>query len=216
MRSDTYHGDAWRRALRRVLGLALLAGWLLPVPAPAEGPATDVVKATVDQVIAILEDPALQKPGRKEERRRKLIDVIGARFDFEEMAKRTLGRKWRKLNESRQREFVDLFTSLLVKSYAGRIEGYSGEQIEYLNERTRGDYAEVRTRVIADKVEIPLYYRMIHRSSDWRVYDVIADGVSLVRNYRGQFSKILDSESFDVLLGKLREKVESDEPEPGS
>lgn len=224
MATDTVRSAGFRRACRSVVrwggggavGLALLLGASPPGQVRAEGPATEVVKATVDQAIALLEDRALQKPGRKEERRRKLIDIIGARFDFEEMAKRTLGREWKKLSESQQREFVDLFTSLLVKSYSGRIEGYSGEQIEYLNERTRGNYSEVRTRVISGKVEIPLYYRMINRSGDWRVYDVIADGVSLVRNYRGQFSNILDSESFDALLGKLREKVEADEPDPGS
>lgn len=199
-----------------VVGLTLLFGVSPPGQALAEGPATEVVKATVDKAIALLEDPALRKPERKEERRRKLIEIIGARFDFEEMAKRTLGREWKNLNESQRREFVDLFTSLLVKSYSGRIEGYSGEQIEYLNERTKGDYSEVRTRVISGKAEIPLYYRMINRGGDWRVYDVVADGVSLVRNYRGQFSNILDSESFDGLLSKLREKVQADEPAPGS
>lgn len=205
-----------RRGGSNMVWIALLPGLLLPGQALAEGSATQAVKKTVDQAIEILEDPALKKPERKEERRRMLIEVIGARFDFEEMAKRTLGKEWKKLNEPQRKEFVDLFTGLLVKSYSGRIEGYSGEQVEYLNERTKGNYAEVRTRVISGKVEIPLYYRMINQSGDWRVYDVVADGVSLVRNYRGQFSKILDSESFDVLLKKLREKVEADDPGPGS
>ncbi len=209
-------GPVARRREPGVVFLSFVVGLLLHGQALAEGPATAVVKATVEKAIAILEDPALKKPERREERRRKLIDIIGARFAFEEMAKRTLGREWKKLSASQQKEFVDLFTSLLVKSYSGRIEGYSGEQVEYLNERTKGDYAEVRTRVISGKVEIPLYYRMINQSGDWRVYDVVADGVSLVRNYRGQFSKILDDDSFDVLLSKLREKVETDDPGPGS
>ncbi len=205
-----------RRGGSRIIWIGLLCGLVLQGQALAEGPATKVIKATIDKAIAILEDPALKKPERKEERRQMLIDIIGARFDFEEMGKRALGREWKNLNEPQRKEFVDLFTKLLVKSYAGRIEGYSGEQVEYLNERTKGNYAEVRTRVVSGKVEIPLYYRMINQSGDWRVYDVVADGVSLVRNYRGQFSKILDSESFEVLLKKLREKVEADDPGPGS
>lgn len=221
---DLHRAYAFRRACGpirrpgggRVIRLALVAWLLLVGQAPAEGPATDVIRVTINKAIEILEDPALQKLERKEERRRMLFDVIGARFDFEEMAKRALGKGWTKLDQSQRREFVDLFTALLVKSYASRIEGYSGEQVEYLNERTKGDYAEVRTRVISGKVEIPLYYRMINRSGDWRVYDVVADGVSLVRNYRGQFTKVLDTESFDSLLSKLREKVEADDPGPGS
>ncbi len=205
----------WRGG-SRVAWMGLVCGLVLQGQALAEGPATKAVKTTIDEAVAILEDPALKKPERREERRRMLIDVIGARFDFEEMAKRTLGREWKPLSEPQRREFVDLFTALLVRSYSGRIEGYSGEQVEYLNERTKGDYAEVRTRVVSGKVEIPLSYRMINRSGNWRVYDVVADGVSLVRNYRSQFSKILDSESFDALLSKMREKVEADDPGPGS
>ncbi len=176
------------------------------IGARAEGP-TDAIRGTITQMIAILEDEALKKPERAEERRRKLEKVIGARFDYEEMAKRSLGKRWNTLSASERETFVTLFTALLDKAYTGKIEGYSGEQVKYLNERTKGDYAQVDTKVISGKVEIPLDYRMLKRSNQWRVYDVVVDGVSLVRNYRGQFTKIIKSSSYDELVRTLREKT---------
>ena len=137
---------------------------------------------------------------------RLLEKTVGARFNYEEMAKRTLGAHWAKLSDAERREFVDLFTSLLTSTYADKITGYSGEQVQYLNERLEGDYAEVRTKVESGKAEVPLDYRLLNQSGDWRVYDVIVDGVSLVNNYRGQFTKILRTSSFADLLEQLRKK----------
>jgi phospholipid transport system substrate-binding protein len=169
---------------------------------------TEAVRNTINEVIRILENQELKKPERADERRRLLEKVIGARFNYEEMAKRTLGAHWPKLSDAERREFVELFTSLLTNTYADKIAGYSGEQVQYLNERLEGDYAEVRTKIVSEKTEIPLDYRLLNQSSDWRVYDVIVDGVSLVNNYRGQFTKILRSSSYADLIEQLRKKSE--------
>ena len=105
-----------------------------------------------------------------------------------------------------QKEFVGLFQQFLTRSYAGNVDGYSGEQVEYLKERLKGDFAEVQTKVVSPKVQIPLDYRLLKKHDKWGVYDVIIDGVSLTKNYRGQFSRIIKSSSFDALLDKLRSK----------
>jgi phospholipid transport system substrate-binding protein len=196
----------------QVLGaLAIMAGVAVVFPAQpvAGGPATEAVKSSINEVIQILEDKELKKPGRAEERRRKLEQVIGNRFSYEEMAKRSLGARWKELNEAERKEFVELFQRLLSKSYAGKIEGYSGEQIQYLNERHAEEYAEVRTKIVSGKVEIPLDYRLLQIAGDWRVYDVVVDGVSLVNNYRGQFTKIIRESSYKGLVEQLRKKSES-------
>jgi phospholipid transport system substrate-binding protein len=96
----------------------------------------------------------------------------------------------------------------LTNSYADKIESYSGEGAQFVNERMEKDYAEVRTKVLTGKVEIPLDYRLLNKGTDWRVYDVVVDGVSLVNNYRGQFSKILRSSSYTDLVDQLRKKSE--------
>ncbi len=199
----------WRQTLLAgvsgmAVGILLLAAGGRPVL--AAGPATDAVKGTVDEVIRILQDKEMKKPDRLEERRQLLEKVVGDRFDYDEMAKRTLTVQWTKLNKDEQKEFVDLFKRMLVNTYAGKIEGYSGEPVQYLNERQQEGFAEVKTKVVSGKAEIPLDYRLMHKSDAWRVYDVVVDGISLVNNYRGQFTKIIRSSSYADLVEKLRKK----------
>lgn len=172
------------------------------------GPATKVVKETIDQVLTILDDPELKDPQRADERRDRLEKVIGQRFDYEEMGKRTLAAHWKKLDAAQQKEFVRLFQKFLSNSYAGNLNGYSGEKVEYLKERHKGDFAEVQTKVVSSKSELPLDYRLLKKNGDYRVYDVVIDGVSLMKNYRGQFARIIKTSSYDGLLEKLRTKAD--------
>lgn len=184
---------------------------LSSAPRAAVAPA-DAVKRTTDEVFRILDDQEMQRPARLMERRKLLEKVIGARFDYREMAKRTLPARWKTLTEAEQKEFVDLFQSFLSASYADKIEGYSGEQVQYLAERIEGDYAEVRTKIVSEKTEIPIDYRLMGRAGDWFVYDMIADGVSLVRNYRGQFDKIIRESGYPDLVEELRKKSKEVRP----
>jgi len=172
------------------------------------GTPTGAVKETVDQVFVGLRDQALKDPGREMERRTKLEEIIGRRFDYAEMAKRTLPSQWKGLSPEQQQEFVTLFQQFLANSYVGNVDEYSGEEVEYLKEREKGEFAEVQTKVVSPKVQIPLDYRLLQKNGEWRVYDVVIDGVSLMKNYRGQFSRIINSSSFEALLEKLRSKAD--------
>ncbi len=174
----------------------------------AELTPTSSVKSTIDEVLAVLSDKAMKTPEKQTERRAKLEEIIGGRFDYEEMAKRTLPTQWKSLKTEQQKEFVSLFQQFLANSYVGNVDGYSGEQIEYGKERLKGDFAEVQTKVVSPKVQIPLDYRLLKKDGEWRVYDVVIDGVSLMKNYRGQFARIIDSDSFETLLEKLRTKTD--------
>jgi len=175
------------------------------VPGYAGAP-TDSMKVTIDEVLHIVREKELKQPEKADERRHLLEKVVAARFDYTEMSRRALGAPWNQLTDQQKQEFVDLFRTLLTNSYADKIETYSGEGVQYLNERTEKEYAEVRTKVLSGKTEIPLDYRLINRADDWRVYDVIVDGVSLVNNYRGQFTKILRASSYSDLVDQLRKK----------
>ncbi len=172
------------------------------------GAATDLMKGTIDEVLKILNDKELKEPARQEDRRQRLEKVVGARFDYPEMSRRSLGAQWNQLSDKDKQEFVDLFRTLLTNTYADRVETYSGEGVQYLNERTEKEYAEVRTKVLSGKTEIPMDYRLLNKNNDWRVYDVVVDGVSLVMNYRGQFAKILHTSSYPDLVDQLRKKSE--------
>ena len=196
---------SWVKIASVVAGLLLLLSGVAVQPAVAGG-ATEAMKSTIDEVLTIIRDKELKQPGRVEERRQRLEQVVGDRFDYQEMSRRAMGAPWNTLSDKDKQEFVALFKTLLTNSYADKIESYSGEGVKYINERTENDYAEVRTKVLTGKIEIPLDYRLLNKGNDWRVYDVVVDGVSLVNNYRGQFSKILRSSTYADLVDQLRKK----------
>lgn len=172
---------------------------------------TAQIKETVDHVVEILKDPRLQAAGKKKDRRGRLREVIAQRFDFEEMAKRSLGQHWQR-NAVRKGEFVPVFTRFVEESYVGSIESYKNEKILYARERVDRDFAQVNTKVITGKGdEIPIDYRLHSVGGKWKVYDVVIENVSLVNNYRSQFNRILAIASFDDLIKRLQEKT----PEAG-
>lgn len=176
------------------------------------GPATDQVKGTVDQVLKILTDPALKGERKIKERRAQLRKTVLERFDFSEMSKRSMGRYWSERTPDERTEFVGLFTDLLERAYVDRVEGYTGEQILYLEETTDGNYSEVRTKIVTKRnQEIPIAYRLQRADSRWAVYDIVVEGVSLVNNYRTQFSKIIRTSSYQDLVKKMQAKVEGEE-----
>ncbi|MES4785675.1 MAG: organic solvent tolerance ABC transporter substrate-binding protein [Nitrospiraceae bacterium] len=152
-----------------------------------------------------MSDEDLKNPERALERRR-LEKIIGDRFSYEEMSRRALGEQWKQLTEEQKHEFIRLFQTLLANSYAGKIEGYTGEQMHFLAERLKLGYAEVQAKIVSKKMELPLDFRLIEKSGDWRVFDIVVDGVSLINNYRGQLSTILRASSYAQLVERLREK----------
>lgn len=181
-----------------VLFLAANAGAAVP---------SDLVKQTTDSVLDILKNKDLRKPAKTGERRASIRRVISERFDFEEMAKRSLGRYWRQRSPDEQKEFVALFTDLLERTYIRKIESYTDEKFVYGEETIDGDYAVVRTKIITKKdLDVPIEYRMLSKNSMWMVYDVVIEGVSLVNNYRNQFNQIIHSGSYEDVVRKLKKK----------
>ncbi len=176
------------------------------------GEATDQVKETVDQVIDVLNNKELKKPDKKELRRKKLREIVDKRFDFEEMAKRSLALNWNKRTPEEKKEFVALFSDLLENTYIRKIERYEDEKVVYTDERIEGSYADVKTKIVKTKqeVEIPVEYKIFKQKDKWEVYDVIVEGVSLVNNYRNQFNSIIRSESYAGLVKRLKEKVKKE------
>lgn len=186
-----------------VVGLLIFVGTL---SLAAESP-TEVVRKTINEVIRILNDDSLKSPAKLLPRRRMLEEVIAQRFDYAEMSKRALAAYWTPLKNEQRDEFVSLFKAFLSDRYASKIEGYSGEQVEYLSERLDGQHAEVRTKLVSKKVEIPMDYRLINKAGRWYAYDIVVDGVSLVKNYRSQFTSIIRSSSYEELVRRLRNRT---------
>ncbi len=192
--------------LCRVIVLWLLI-FGLACPSLAGEP-TGKIKLTTDKMISILNDPALKDPAKAEERRKLIRRAADERFDWSEMARRSLARHWGQRTDEEKKEFVPLFSDLLERTYMRRIENYSGDKVAYEGEKVQGNYSIVKVRVFTSKqVEIPVVYRLRKKDSDWLIYDVTIEGVSLVKNYRQQFDSLILSSSYQGLVEKLKEKV---------
>ena len=135
------------------------------------------------------------------------MGVVRERFDFREMSKRVLGQQWRKLDAQEQTRFEELFTDLLQYAYVGRIEEYSGQKVEFVQQRIRANRAEVQTLLVDKDKSIPVSYFMLLQGQDWMAYDIVVEGVSLVRNYMEQFSEILRKEGYPGLVKQIEEKI---------
>jgi phospholipid transport system substrate-binding protein len=165
------------------------------------------MRTTISQALGVLQDQELKKPERTDERVTRLKQIADVRFDYGEMAKRSLGSQWDKLDERKRQEFVDLFTEFLTATYVEKMHSYSDEEVTFLKERLDGNYAEVKSIMVGKKTEIPMDYRLVMKGGDWKVYDVAIDGISLAQNYRRQFAAILRSSSYEQFVQMLREKI---------
>jgi phospholipid transport system substrate-binding protein len=169
----------------------------------------ETIKAGVDDLLKTLGDPAFKaKP--KNEQIAMLESQIEAVFDFKELSRRTLARSWKKMSPEQQTEFVELFQKLLQGVYADLLISYTDEKIIFGKETMlKKGRAEVESYLqTKDGKKIPLFYRLTDKSGSWKVYDVIIEGVSMVKNYRTQFREIMKGGSPEKLLEILRKKVE--------
>lgn len=212
------------RFSRHILVIGLSLFFLLAamggrgVAAPAEP--LVVVKQAVDEIISILQDKKLSGAAKKEERRKRISVIVGGYFDFEEMSMRTLGRSWKERTPEERKQFVGLFRQLLERTYIDKVDNYCRELdasctdkvVVFKRQEQQGDKAIVYTVFVRNNVETPVEYKMQNEGGHWAVYDVIIEGVSLVRNYRTQFESILAREPFSGLIAKMEEKIKKGEP----
>jgi len=166
---------------------------------------TSQLKGTIEKVIKIVKDDALKKD--KQARRAALRKIIDERFNYRQMVMRSLAKNWDALSDQERQEFTALFKSLLENSYANKLESYRDEQINYLGEVVKGEYALVKTEVVRKSTTIGVDYKLIQENGNWRVYDFVIEGVSMIRNYRSQFTKIIRRDSYEALVQKLTDKI---------
>lgn len=160
------------------------------------------VQETIHRVTAIIGSSSSAEPDRLDEIKRLLLP----RFDWPEMAKRSLGKHWPKVPE-RQNEFISAFTEFVSNAYLGTISGYKDERIVFAGERREQNLAEVDTKLMPNKGDpMPVNYRLHLVQGEWKIYDVVIADISLINNYRSQFNRILAKASFDDLVKQLRDK----------
>lgn len=202
MKSETLGHSVKRIVLRTTAALLLLSlttatGW-----AVATTP-TGVIKATVNDVLAILRDSSLTS----DQKRERIEAVVYARVDFETVSRLVLARNWRRLSASQKEEFVREFKKHLSVTYGDNVDRYRNESVEILSERqeARGDRT-VLTKVVGGSEDFAINYRLRAREGQWRIIDIIIEGVSMVSNFRAQFQEIIANGGPEKLLRLLREK----------
>jgi phospholipid transport system substrate-binding protein len=181
----------------------LILTCLVPVPAATSTP-TEEVKKTIDKILLILKNQALNWGGRQA----KIRAIVDERFDFRSMSQSVLATHWKKATPVERDRFVEFFSQYLEHTYMAQIEKYSDHYVKYTNEKISGNRAIVDTFIVADTVEIPVNYRLRLNDGEWFAYDVVIEGVSLVNNYRNIYSAIVKTEGISGLLDRLEEKNE--------
>ena len=192
------------RAVRIAATALALSTLALSAWASETASARAVIEQTVDQVVAILADPALDS----ETRRQRIEKIAYERFNFRTMSRLVLAKNWKRLTKQQQSDFVEEFTRYLANDYGNRLDRYEQEKVEIVGERPepRGDVT-IKTRIVGGSNDGALVdYRMRHRNGQWKIIDVVIEGISLVANFRDQFREVLGNGGADTLLAKLREK----------
>lgn len=187
--------------------LALCLGFVASVQA---GEPLEIVRSAVDKAVQILKDPRLQAKDKKMERIDGLREALNPIFDYDEMAKRALGAHWRRRTPAEQEEFVVLFRDFLERIYSDKIDLYGGEKVLFGRETIDTDFAQVETTIVRPKgEEIAVVYKLRRGNGKWKVYDAVVENISLINNYRSQFDRVISSASYEELVKRLREKLDS-------
>ncbi len=169
---------------------------------------TEAIRGAVNQGLKILKNAKVDSPKQRVQVIDRLRQIVYPLFDFNEMAMRSLGANWRRLNSQQRKEFVSTFTALLEKTYADQIFLYNGQQVIFTGESIDGDYAQVDSQIIDKNGQTySVVYRLHKVDGQWKVYDVVVESISLVNNYRSQFNRVLAKSSFEDLLKIMKEKA---------
>jgi len=196
--------------LKTRLSLSMVAVSILVCSGKAAnaGEPTEAIRGAVNQGVEILKNAKLDNQKQRAQVIDQLRQVVYPLFDFNEMAMRSLGANWRRLNPQQRKEFVSTFTALLEKTYANQIDLYNGQQVIYTGETVDGDYAQVDSRIIDKNGQTYSVVYKLHRvDGKWRIYDVVAENISLVNNYRAQFNRVIAKSSFEELLKIMKQQA---------
>jgi phospholipid transport system substrate-binding protein len=182
--------------------IPLVAALVLGLAADAwAGPPTDQLRTYTDEVLKVLQNPALTLPERREAVKHLAEDI----FEVSETAKRALGQHWLKRTPAEREEFVKLFANLLEQTYIARIGEFGGEKLRYVSEQIDGDRAIVRARIATKNgTEVPVESRLLQKETRWLIYDILVENLSLISNYRSQFDRVIRTTSYEELVKRLK------------
>ena len=167
----------------------------------------DQIQSTVEQIIQLITSDNLEDGSIDDRKREEILAIVDQRFNFQLMSRLALGKAWAGRSDEEQGAFVRLFSELLKKTYVRRVESYAGEKVVFSREDIKRDLAQVHGLFFKNDKEIPIVYKLKRQDDQWKVFDVVIEGASIIKQYRRQFAQILKEEKFQDLIIRLEEKV---------
>lgn len=189
---------------------ATLACVLSSGPAFAAKTPTQTIQGAVQDILDVIKQPGMDNPETRPALLKQVEDIAYTVFDFEEFSALTVGVAWRSFTPDQKSRFTDAFASLLRAQYVEKLEGYGGEQVNYLSEvpNAKGNRVAVQTSVQLKNQLVPVSYNMVQKSDGWKVFDVTIEEMSLVLTYRNQFKEIAAKNDAEALISLVEAKAE--------
>ncbi len=204
--------------LKRMI-CSFLALFVFATASPAQAlTARETAEQEAQKILAMLNDPGFKKPATRPAVKQKIEKEVIALFDFEEFSTRTVGQHWKKFTPQQKADFKTAFTDLIRNTYIDTLDEYNGQKVEFTGERSsnNGTRVEVQMNFVSGQQVYPVAFRMLEKNKSWVVYDVIIEGISMIKNYRDQFREILAKNSPDELIRRVQQKaVEQKNKKPG-
>jgi len=174
-----------------------------PLMADDKRDAEEIVKSKLDAVFAVLQKKDLDQQMKKKE----VNEIVTPMFDFELMAKLTLGKKnWPNLSQEKKEKFTQLYINLLRTSYLDKLALYTDEKVIFEPPAQVKNKVHIPTQLISKDRKTSILYKLYKLSDDWKVYDLEIQGVSIIRSYKSQFDEILQNGTIDDLLLKMEKR----------
>ena len=185
-----------------ILSLLLFPATALTQAAPSPDPEA-LLQAKTAEVKALMGKPA------DDARKKQLRTMVAELVDYTELAKRSLKKVWDERTEPEREEFTGLLRALIEKSYLEQIENQPDFQVAWEGKRllADGQRAVVRTVASSGETAVEIEYRLQRREAGWLAVDIAVDGVSMVRNYRRSFRRVIKKDGWQGLLDKMRRKL---------
>ena len=175
------------------------------------------LQGPIDEIMKVLNDPDYKTPDQRADQRNKIWEIANPMFDFTEISRRSVGKPWLKFSEQEKIRFTEVFSKFFGATYIDKLQGeYNNEKINIGKELIKGDRALVQTKLLRESTAVALDFRLKQSDGQWKIYDVLVEnGVSLVKNYRVQFSSALQKESPAQLIEKLEKRLAEQQPLSG-
>jgi phospholipid transport system substrate-binding protein len=170
-----------------------------------EGPRA-VIENTVTQIIEVLEARE-DKSKLTDQNRDAIRQVIEGRFNYQHMARRSLGKPWKKLSDKEKAHFTEVYRESLERSYGNRLAEYKDQTVVFADAEMKKKKARVKSKVIDGTRETPVDYSMHQTDTGWQVYDIKIEGTSMVKTKYEDYKSILSKGSYEELLKSLEDQL---------